>query len=133
MKQIRCAAFLTVSPQKMSFSVKLLEKVSGLITQAKLSITGAFGLVTVGWLRNDPARKFAIKSMKKHEIITSKHVDHIENEKIILNKLDHPFGLKYDGFFQDDRFIYFATELLGGGDLFTYHRTVGNFNSSHTA
>ena len=55
--------------------------------------------------------------MKKHEIIQSKHVDHIENEKTILSKLDHPFGvsnkslimckltpvcavqLSYDGFF----------------------------------
>ena len=41
--------------------------------------------------------------------------------------------LKYDGFFQDSRYIYFATELLGGGDLFTYHRTVGNFSAPHTA
>lgn len=30
---------------------------------------GAFGLVKVGWLRSDPSLKFAIKSMKKHEII----------------------------------------------------------------
>ena len=55
------------------------------------SSTGAFGLVKVGWLRADPSKKFAIKSMKKHEIIQSKHVDHIENEKTILSKLDHPF------------------------------------------
>lgn len=38
----------------------------------------------IGWLRTNPAKKFAIKSMKKHEIIQSKHVDHIENEKVIL-------------------------------------------------
>ena len=31
--------------------------------------------------------------MKKHEIITSKHVDHIENEKLILAKMDHPFAV----------------------------------------
>mmetsp|Transcript_25988 Transcript_25988/g.32395 ORF Transcript_25988/g.32395 Transcript_25988/m.32395 type:complete len:143 (+) Transcript_25988:156-584(+) len=71
--------------------------------------------------------------MKKHEIIQSKHVDHIENEKLILSKLVHPFALEYDGFLQDDRYIYFATELLSGGDLFTYHRTVGNFNADQTA
>jgi hypothetical protein len=47
----------------------------------------------VGWLRASPHNKFAIKSMKKHEIMQSKHVDHIENEKIILGKLDHPFGV----------------------------------------
>ncbi len=58
-----------------------------------LATLGAFGLVKVGWLRSDPANKYAIKSMKKHEIIQSKHVDHIENEKVILSKLDHPFGV----------------------------------------
>lgn len=29
--------------------------------------------------------------MKKAEIIKSKHVDHIENEKNILEKISHPF------------------------------------------
>jgi hypothetical protein len=29
--------------------------------------------------------------MKKHDIITSKHVDHIENEKKILEMMNHPF------------------------------------------
>lgn len=83
--------------------------------------------------------------MKKAEIIESKHVDHIENEKNILEKLSHPFvvcslflyffyillnyvQLDYYGFMQDERFIYFVTELLKGGDLFTYHRSIGNFN-----
>ena len=50
-----------------------------------LATLGAFGLVKVGWLRSDPSNKYAIKSMKKHEIIQSKHVDHIENEKVILS------------------------------------------------
>lgn len=91
---------------------------------------GAFGNVKVGWLKNDPNKKFAIKTMKKAEIIASKHVDHIENEKVILSRIEHPFALDYNGFFQDDRYIYFATELLGGGDLFTYHRGVGNFDAN---
>jgi len=33
--------------------------------------------------------------MKKFEIINSKHVDHIENEKNILENLDHPFAVSY--------------------------------------
>lgn len=41
--------------------------------------------------------------------------------------------MKYYGFMQDDRYIYFVTELLKGGDLFTYHRSVGNFNPHQTA
>lgn len=93
---------------------------------------GAFGNVRVGWLKHDKENKYAIKTMKKAEIIASKHVDHIENEKNILEKINHPFALCYNGFFQDERYVYFATELLGGGDLFTYHRGVGNFNSKQT-
>lgn len=60
---------------------------------------GAFGNVKVGWLRKNNKSKFAIKTMKKAEIIASKHVDHIENEKKILEKIVHPFALSYDGFF----------------------------------
>ena len=41
--------------------------------------------------------------------------------------------MKYYGFMQDDRYIYFVTELLKGGDLFTYHRSVGNFGPATTA
>jgi len=47
--------------------------------------------VKVGWLKDKPDKKYAIKTMKKQEIITSKHVDHIENEKKILELLTHPF------------------------------------------
>ena len=43
------------------------------------------------WLKKNPSAKFAIKAMKKKEIIESKHVDHIENEKKILELLEHPF------------------------------------------
>ena len=34
--------------------------------------------------------------MKKKEIIDSKHVDHIENEKKILEVLEHPFIVSND-------------------------------------
>jgi hypothetical protein len=47
--------------------------------------------VKVGWMKNNPKSKTAIKTMKKAEIIESKHVDHISNEKEILEKLEHPF------------------------------------------
>jgi serine/threonine protein kinase len=56
-------------------------------------VLGAFGNVRYGWLLKDPKKKFAIKSMKKAEIIASKHVDHIENEKNILAHIQHPFAV----------------------------------------
>ena len=57
----------------------------------RLHHTGAFGNVKYAWLKKNPKAKFAIKAMKKKEIIESKHVDHIENEKKILEMLEHPF------------------------------------------
>lgn len=42
-------------------------------------------------MKKDKNHKFAIKAMKKSEIIESKHVDHIENEKKILEVISHPF------------------------------------------
>jgi len=63
------------------------------VTPPTTNSVGAFGNVKIGWLKSKPGNKFAIKTMKKHDIITSKHVDHIENEKNILEYLDHPFAV----------------------------------------
>lgn len=52
---------------------------------------GAFGNVLYAWQKKDKKKKFAIKAMKKNDIISSKHVDHIENEKKILEMISHPF------------------------------------------
>lgn len=54
-------------------------------------LIGAFGNVKIAYLKKDKTKKFALKAMKKHDIISSKHVDHIENEKNILQMIYHPF------------------------------------------
>ena len=54
-------------------------------------ILGAFGNVKFCWLKKDKSKKVAIKAMKKLDIIESKHVDHIENERKICSMLVHPF------------------------------------------
>jgi len=69
---------------------KHLEKVI-----STFNCAGAFGNVKIGWLKSNSSKVFAIKTMKKAEIIDSKHVDHIENEKKILEKLNHPFAVSY--------------------------------------
>jgi serine/threonine protein kinase len=56
-----------------------------------LLFIGAFGNVKLAILKKDKTKKFALKAMKKIDIIQSKHVDHIENEKKILEMLNHPF------------------------------------------
>lgn len=60
---------------------------------------GAFGNVKLAILKKDKTKKFALKAMKKIDIIQSKHVDHIENEKKILEMLNHPFIVSLIYFF----------------------------------
>jgi hypothetical protein len=48
--------------------------------------------------------------MKKAEIINSKHVDHIENEKNILEKMVHPFVVS---FFPEFTLPFFQLEYYG--------------------
>lgn len=93
---------------------------------------GAFGNVKVAWEKKDKSKKYALKCMKKKDIIDSKHVDHIHNEKVILEQISHPFIFDYYGFMQDRKFIYFLGEILRGGDLFTYHRKQGQFGFKQT-
>ena len=65
--------------------------------------------------------------MKKYDIMKSKQTDHIMNEIKILAIIDHPFIITFDGFSQDEKFLYLSLELINGGELFTYLRTVGKF------
>ena len=88
--------------------------------------TGSFGRVRIS--KNKKTNEYvAMKIMKKVEILKSKQADHIANEIKILSMIDHPFVIKFDGFTQDEKYLYLALELINGGELFTYLRGVGRF------
>ena len=88
--------------------------------------TGSFGRVRIS--KNRKTNEYvAMKIMKKVEILKSKQADHIANEIKILSMIDHPFVIKFDGFTQDDKYLYLALELINGWELFTYLRGVGRF------
>lgn len=89
--------------------------------------TGSFGRVKIA--KNKKNGKFvAIKIMKKVEILKSKQADHISNEIKILAMIKHPFVVHFDGFTQDEKYLFIALELINGGELFTYLRGVGHFS-----
>jgi serine/threonine protein kinase len=70
--------------------------------------------------------------MKKYDLIKSKQADHTLNEIKILAMIDHPFIIKFEGFTQDDKYIYLGLELINGGELFTYLRGIGRFGLDQT-
>ena len=85
--------------------------------------TGSFGRVKL--IFNQKENKyFALKILKKLEIIKLKQVDHILSEISILNIIEHPFLVKMVGMTQNERCLYIVLEYVQGGELFTYLRTV---------
>jgi serine/threonine protein kinase len=55
---------------------------------------GSFGKVYLATLHEDDSedlRAYALKGCQKSEIIRMKQVQHIKNEKAILEEISHPF------------------------------------------
>ena len=60
---------------------------------------------------------YAVKKIKKADMIKLGLVDHVRNEIKVLSIAESIFIEKYQGFALDDKYIYIATELVLGGDL----------------
>jgi len=75
---------------------------------------------------------YAVKFMKKHEIIKLKQVDHINNEKRLMAQIPHPFIVSMIGFTKDDYYVYIVMEVVTGGELFTHLRKARKFNNEQS-
>mmetsp|Transcript_6597 Transcript_6597/g.11590 ORF Transcript_6597/g.11590 Transcript_6597/m.11590 type:complete len:320 (-) Transcript_6597:1810-2769(-) len=92
--------------------------------------TGSFGRVRLV-MKKGTRDYYALKILKKHDILRLKQVDHVYSEYSILRTLYHPFLVQLIGSAQDDRYLYFCLEYVQGGELFTYLRTIGKLVSTH--
>ena len=83
---------------------------------------GSFGRVRL--CKNIKTNKvYAMKILKKVEIIRLKQIDHIYSEYNILSFLNHPFIIQLLGInFDDPKYVYFLLEYIPGGELFTLLR-----------
>jgi len=82
---------------------------------------GSFGRVHLARLKAN-GEYYALKVMRKEDIIQYKQVEHILNEKHILEEINHPFIINILCGFQDNTNIYIATDFSCGGELFSFLR-----------
>ncbi|KAK0274729.1 Serine/threonine kinase [Friedmanniomyces endolithicus] len=77
---------------------------------------GAFGKVRIVE-RKDSGLTFALKYIRKDEVVRSESVRNIIRERRMLEHLNHPFlcNLRYS--FQDMEYLYIVVDLMNGGDL----------------
>uniref|UniRef100_A0A7S2IYS4 Protein kinase domain-containing protein n=1 Tax=Haptolina brevifila TaxID=156173 RepID=A0A7S2IYS4_9EUKA len=65
---------------------------------------------------------FALKVMKKTEVVRLKQVEHVKAEADILARVSHPFIVNLYHRFQDERNLYLIEEFVQNGSLGTHVR-----------
>mmetsp|Transcript_6142 Transcript_6142/g.13559 ORF Transcript_6142/g.13559 Transcript_6142/m.13559 type:complete len:172 (-) Transcript_6142:775-1290(-) len=88
--------------------------------------TGSFGRVRLVKVLSD-GKFFALKILKKSEVIYLKQVEHVKTEKKILDEIEHPYIVNMCGSFMDDKNLYLLLEYIIGGEFFSHLRKAGRF------
>ena len=79
---------------------------------------GAFGEVRLVQ-KKDTGHIYAMKILRKKDMLLKEQVAHVRAERDILAEADHQWVVKMFYSFQDSRNLYLVMEYLGGGDLMT--------------
>ncbi|EKM55629.1 uncharacterized protein PHACADRAFT_256376 [Phanerochaete carnosa HHB-10118-sp] len=98
--------------------------------------TGTFGRVLIVRLRGSapPTAQncFAMKVLRKTEIVRLRQVEHVNAERYILSRVRHPFIVDLYATFQDSLNIYMLLSYVPGGELFTHLRRAQRFTPDVT-
>jgi protein kinase A len=95
--------------------------------------TGTFARVWLAKLANrkgaDGNKVFALKILRKVDVIRLKQVEHVRNERNVLAAVaGHPFITTMVASFQDAETLYMLLDYCPGGEVFSYLRRARRFN-----
>lgn len=68
-----------------------------------------------------------LKVMSKQRLIELNQVEHIQNEREIIQMVQHPNVVIFYGSFQDRNNLYMMMEYIPGGEVFSHLRTLERF------
>jgi protein kinase A len=86
--------------------------------------TGSFGRVHLVQSRHNQ-RFYAVKVLKKAQVVKMKQVEHTNDERKMLGEVKHPFLITLWGTFQDSKNLYMVMDFVEGGELFSLLRKSG--------
>jgi len=93
--------------------------------------TGTFGRVKLcTWKAT--GHVFAIKILKKAEVIRLKQEEHIASERALLALIQHPFVVHLYRTFQSTHCVHMLLEYVNGGEVFSHLRKAGRFSKEFT-
>ncbi|KAF9793030.1 cAMP dependent protein kinase [Thelephora terrestris] len=98
---------------------------------------GTFGRVLLVRLRSPSHQTrsvncFALKVLRKSEIVRLRQVEHVNAERNIMSRVRHPFIVDLYSTFQDSLNIYMLLSYVPGGELFTHLRRAQRFSPDVT-
>ena len=83
--------------------------------------TGSFGRVHLVQSKHNQ-RFYAVKVLKKQQVVKMKQVEHTNDERRMLQRVKHPFLVTLWGTFQDSKNLYMVMDFVEGGELFSLLR-----------
>jgi protein kinase A len=83
--------------------------------------TGSFGRVHLVQSKHN-SRFYAVKVLKKQQVVKMKQVEHTNDERRMLQEVKHPFLITLWGTFQDSKNLYMVMDFVEGGELFSLLR-----------
>ena len=130
--QANSIPLLVTNITKQGTDLKLKDEKDKLLKQLDLLSTigtGTFGRVMVA---RDKLTKqyYALKIMSIYEIIRLKQIEHVKNEKSVLEAIEnHPFIVKLYWTHHTDQYLYMLLEYVPGGELFSLLRQRVRFDT----
>ncbi|KAI9762201.1 MAG: cAMP-dependent protein kinase catalytic subunit [Chaenotheca gracillima] len=88
--------------------------------------TGSFGRVHLVQSKHNQ-RFYAVKVLKKAQVVKMKQVEHTNDERRMLGMVKHPFLITLWGTFADSRNVYMVMDFVEGGELFSLLRKSQRF------
>ncbi|KAK3722134.1 cAMP-dependent protein kinase catalytic subunit [Vermiconidia calcicola] len=88
--------------------------------------TGSFGRVHLVQSKHN-SRFYAVKVLKKAQVVKMKQVEHTNDERRMLQRCRHPFLITLWGTWQDSKNIYMVMDFIEGGELFSLLRKSQRF------
>ncbi|KAH8423463.1 cAMP-dependent protein kinase [Aspergillus melleus] len=96
--------------------------------------TGTFARVWLVRMKDEVQRRdkvYALKILRKADVIKLKQVEHVRNERKTLAAVSgHPFVTTLIATFSDDQSLYMLLDYCPGGEIFSYLRRARRFNEN---